>query len=180
MKDNTRVTPNPEATSLSAKSSIAPVQKKRKVSKDDVRSHAIRVLCPRKLGPDEDVNKLNWIQLEECSAIITPATTASDSKDIRAALIAITKCNPKRAAAALIKMLDNPSNSKVKLLIMDAMLTVDKATTQDAIIRQGLQDCISFHTDQQGGTRTTAAETLIRNVLTAAMFTAVKDPSLSM
>lgn len=138
------------------------------------------MLCPRKIQRGEDVNKLDWIQFDDgrnCN--VTSRTTMNDARDIQTTIISVSKCNVQRASKALIKMLNEPRNANLKLLIKNAIITTDAPTTIDSVICQGLKDCLAYHTDERGGTRTTAAETLVKNTLMAATFAAVKDPSIS-
>ena len=62
---------------------------------------------------------------------------------------------------------------------MKAMAIVDRRKQLGTLIAQGLKDCIAHHMNEQGGTRTTTTKTLVKNLLTAALFSIPKDSSIS-
>mmetsp|Transcript_36321 Transcript_36321/g.73994 ORF Transcript_36321/g.73994 Transcript_36321/m.73994 type:complete len:256 (+) Transcript_36321:86-853(+) len=91
-------------------------------------------------------------------------------------LATITKCNPQRAGDALLRLLQRPTCSDVKDVVWNAVSSAAscEATLPDRIIA-GIKEAIEHHTNSKGGTRTTAAETFVKNAVTACVWAIVKD-----
>ena len=104
--------------------------------------------------------------------VVPKSTVTGNSKDLRAALLAISKANPKRAGMAIARFLSNDSNAQVRIAAIEAYGAQDYEANAHKMIVAGIKRAMHHH--HSGGTRTTAAETFVKNVATACLFEIVK------
>lgn len=122
----------------------------------------------RKKAKMTDVDNLKWD--ERLHSEPHDNTTREDAKAIRAIIIAKSQC-PLRAMRAMKAFLNAKNNTAIKqMLIANLGLLDDKSAQTNNIIVEGLRTCIHHHTNDSGCTRTTAAEILIKNVVTASVW----------
>ena len=76
----------------------------------DVRSEAARVLAPR-FCAKEMPEAMEWTPTEKN---VSPYCTYHDAKDLTSVLLAISRCDPVRAASAFAKALAEDSNKLLK------------------------------------------------------------------
>lgn len=88
-----------------------------------------------------------------------------DAMDVRAAVMAISKGNTVRAAEALVRFLDSKdTNEDIRRTVKAHLNDVDHQ------IVQGLKASIAHHTNSKGGTRSLAAKTFVKDVVTASVW----------
>ena len=112
------------------------------------------------------------MEWEPSEAVVPTSTVTGDSKDLRASLLAISKANPKRAGIAIARFLSNDSNAQVRLAAIKAYGAQDHEANAHKMIVAGIKRAMHHH--HSGGTRTTAAETFVKNVATACLFEIVE------
>jgi hypothetical protein len=101
---------------------------------------------------------------------VTAHTTRNDAESLQVAVYAISRSDPTRAAGAIVKFLDNKANVAIRKEVLAAMKDDSPEQILQRQIIKGLKKSIAHHTNDKGGTRTAAAETFVKNVVTASVF----------
>jgi hypothetical protein len=110
----------------------------------------------------QNIDKMEW---KDSTTKRREGTVRQDAMDIRAALMAISRGNPARASEALVRFLDSKdTNDDIRRTVKAHLNDVDHQ------IVQGLKSSIAHHTNSKGGTRSLAAETFVKDVVTASVW----------
>ncbi|MGB2447348.1 MAG: hypothetical protein ACPICB_06430, partial [Candidatus Poseidoniaceae archaeon] len=147
--------------------------KRRRIGKAaDVRLAAAEIFAPKTFCKKnaEHVDKMEWTSANK--AELSQRTTRNDSKFLRASLFAIAQGKVERAADTIVHFLNNPSNIAMKKVVVSELC---KETGIHQKILSSIRDSVAYHTDENGGTRMTAADTFVKDVAAAAVFSSVKD-----
>jgi hypothetical protein len=114
----------------------------------------------------QNIDKMEWKDTTSSSSTKRrEGTVRQDAMDIRAALMAISRGNTGRASEALVRFLDSKdTNDDIRRTVKAHLNDVDHQ------IVQGLKASIAHHTNSKGGTRSLAAETFVKDVVTASVW----------
>lgn len=105
-------------------------------------------------------------------AELSQSTTRNDSNFLRASLFAIAQGKVERAANTIVHFLNNTSNIAMKKVVVSELC---KETGIHQKILSSIRESVAYHTNENGGTRTTSADTFVKDVAAAAVFSSVKD-----
>jgi len=107
------------------------------------------------------------------------STLAEDVKDIRSALIVVTRKDLSRAANTIASILTDNRNAGLKPLVMEAIGVEDKKSELNSHIVQGLANCISQHSTRAVAPAQPPQRLFIKNIRTAALFSVAKNGNVS-
>ena len=131
------------------------------------REEAYKILAPR-FSVKNPLDDLEW---RKGPKDVRSNLTSRDMKDLQATLYGISRGDPNRAAKAYTRFLEQPENGQVKERVLHLMS--DNDIQMEQMVMNGIRSSIAHHTISRGS-RTTAAETFVKNVCCAAVFDAAK------
>ena len=156
-------TPSPVNLPSDALLSIHPQEELPLQPRKRKRDEAAAILAPRFIQSINcDIDKLDWD--ESHSTTPSSRTQFRDVADLRALLMAISHGNEERATDTIVQFLEMKSSSNIRHNIAQHLNSIDHQ------IVTGLMQSIAHHTDSKGGTRTTAAETFVKDVISASVW----------
>ena len=142
-------------------------QRNTKRTKVDTISQAAKILAPR-----HDLSS-EWKLSLPSDKPTSPSTITEDANQLEVMLHAISRGDASRAASDLRLVLSRKPNATLKeaiLPIFKEMICKKGDKEQADVILNSIKQCIAHHTNSKGGTRTTAAETLVKDSVLACVF----------
>ena len=124
-------------------------KKRKRINYEDRRLNAAKVLAPRL-----NVDKMEWEFTDIKS--VSNSTSNDDALDVRTIMMAISRCNPDRAAICISKFLNDKSNAKIKQIVIESISSKSEEEQVEKLIVKGIRECAAHH--NTGGVRTPAAE----------------------
>jgi len=141
--------------------------KRVKVTKTATAVQAAKIMAPRYMFSKQ------WTLPLPTDKPTSPSTITEDANQLEVMLHTISKGDASRAASDLRLVLSRKPNATLKeaiLPIISDMSCKRDDKKQADIILNSIKQCIAHHTNPKGGTRTIAAETLVKDSVLACVF----------
>jgi sentrin-specific protease 1 len=141
-----------------------------RLSRSDRVSAIVNVIAPEFEG-----NAKEWVNDIDLPSVDS-STVTRDANNLETLLNALTRGQSKRAADAIIRMLNRPECSDIKDAVKNALNVLLNENVQLSIqVVDGIKEAIAHHTNSKGGTRTIDAETFVKNTVLACVWGTVRD-----
>lgn len=129
-----------------------------------------RARCDITLAFASTIDGIQWDQNDS-----DPCRTTSwkDMMDLDILIYAISSGNMRRAANAIIRYLNMTRNEDLRGIVLAGIHSSRSLSLHERIV-EGIKESIEHHTNGPG-TRTVAAETFVKNVVAASVFSISKD-----
>eukprot|EP00984_Skeletonema_dohrnii_P006213 scaffold2235_cov108-Skeletonema_dohrnii-CCMP3373.AAC.1 len=127
------------------------------------------------IAPEFEGNAKEWVNDIDLPSVDS-STVTRDANNLETLLNALTRGQSKRAADAIIRMLNRPECSDIKDAVKNALNVLLNENVQLSIqVVDGIKEAIAHHTNSKGGTRTIDAETFVKNTVLACVWGTVRE-----
>jgi len=127
------------------------------------------------IAPEFEGNAKEWVNDIDLPSVDS-STVTRDANNLETLLNALTRGKSKRAADAIIRMLNRPECSDIKDAVKNALNVLLNENVQLSIqVVDGIKEAIAHHTNSKGGTRTIDAETFVKNTVLACVWGTVGE-----